>query len=84
MAKYNAVGKRSDKGKMKVVSKYELSLIKYVMIKNYLANSKNIFHEAGTSSVSRSTRCRILNQPGKCVNSDFQPPLKANDKVKCV
>ena len=84
VADSKAARKRSGKGKMKVVSKRKLSLIKRVLNKNPLANSKKIFDDAGAGNVSRSTRCRVLRHLGKCVKPDIRPPLKSSHKVKRV
>ena len=69
---------------MKVVSKRKLSLIKRVLNKNPLANSKKIFDDAGIGSVSRSTRCKVLRHLGKYVKPDIRPPLKSSHKMKHV
>lgn len=43
-----------------------------------LANSKEIIFKTGASSVSRSTRCRILCHFAKCIKPDIWPPLKTS------
>ena len=58
----------------------ELRLVKKTLVKKPGQSSKTIFQEAHLPEVSKSTRCRLLRNLAKNVQSQKQPPLSLRHK----
>lgn len=69
------VRKRVDKGQTRVVCKRSLSRIKREAVKNPGLTSRELFNRIGETTVSRTTRCRVLKQVAKPVMPIKKPPL---------
>lgn len=77
----NKVRGRSDKGKLRKISRREISSVKRALSKNPHSTSYKIFDEAGVPSISRAGRCKILKTIGKITKPTIKPPLKQRHKV---
>jgi len=73
---------RRDKGKLKVVSRRQMTQLKRAMAKNPLSTSQNVFIEAGIACQSRSSRCRVLRKIGCIAKAKKIPPLSKENITK--
>ena len=75
---------KKDKSKSKVLTRYDLSRMKWQLSKSPNSTSKIIFENLGLGHVSKSTCFRVLRIMAKHVILDIRPPLKQLLKNSCL
>ena len=78
----NVRRQRSDKGKIRKITGWQMMRIKRAAVKNPLSSSKQIFERAGVSEIPRTSRCRHLQTIAKMTKPAIRPPLTTRHKTK--
>ena len=74
--------KRSDFGKIRCVSKKQLTSLKRAVASNPMRTSKDIFSEVGVPTPCKTSRCKILKTMANVRKPKKQPPLTKIHKEK--
>lgn len=73
---------RSDKGKIRKISKRDLHSVKRTASRRPLASSRDIFIDAGVPNIPRSTRNTIMKTISRVAKASTRPPLNSTHRHK--